>query len=242
MLSLGTLSDRELRTLLTKFNEIPLKSDTIKKFLEQLRNCSRMLDNSTSSARPPSERQYGYDLPPITETLLRHCEPIMKQLNNTKKKESKFKHEIVGEEDITFKMIKNNATHVLKQLDGIRKNKKKFICLNDNIDHEKVNASVVKGILVDFYESVFPTPSQFELPKNSRNQFLYMDELNSWKNEKTRMDFISDWILMVVLMVIMLYVCRCPIMYVVRRIVGVLRRRVRTPRMTNPSSTKLLTV
>jgi hypothetical protein len=29
---------------------------------------------------------------------------------------------------------------------------------------------------------------------------------------------------------------------VVRRIVGVLRRRVRTPRMTNPTSTRLLTV
>ena len=238
----GTLSDRELRTLLTKFNEIPLKTDTIKKFLEQLRNCSRALDNATSASRLVSERQYGYDLPPITEDLLRECEPIMVQLNKTKKKESKFKHEIVGEDDIAFKMIKNNATHVLKQLDEIRKNKKKFICLNDNIEHDNVNASVVKGILVDFYESLFPTPSQFELPDNLKNRFLYVDELKLWKNEERRLDFISDSILMIVFMVILLFVFRSPTKHVGRLVVGLLKRRVRTPRMTNPTSTKLLTV
>ncbi len=231
---------------MTKFNEIPLKSGAIEKFLEQLRNCSRMLDNSTSASRLPSDCQYGYDLPPITETLVRNCEPIMKQLNKTKKKESKFKHEIVGEEDIAFKMIKNNATHVLKQLDEIRKNKKKFICLNDNIDHDKVNASVVKGILVDFYESLFPTQSQFELQNNVKNRFLYVDELKSWKNEQRQLNFISDSILMVVLLVVVLYVCRSSVICIVRRIVGGLRRIVgvlrRRGRMTSPTSTRLLTV
>ena len=213
----------------------------IEKFLNQLRNCSRKLDRSTSDVRPASERQYGYeDLPSVTETLLRHCEPIMKQLNNSKKKESKFKHEVVGEDDITFKMIKNNATHVLKQLDEIRKNKKKFICLNDNIDHDKVNASVVKGVLVDFYESLFPTPSQFELPNNVRNQFLYVDELNLWKMEKKRLEFVYDGILMVLMIVILVYVCWCPIMFVVRRVVGFVRRR--TPRINSRTSTRLLTV
>ena len=166
----------------------------------------------------------------------------MAQLNNTKKKESKYKHEIVGEDDIAFKMIKNNATRVLKQLDEIRKNKKKFICLNDNIEHDKVNASVVKGILVDFYESLFPTPSQFELPNNLKNRFLYVDELKLWKSEERRLDFISDSILMIVFMVVILFAFRSSIMYVGRRIVGMLQRRVRTPRMTNPTSTKLLTV
>ena len=164
----------------------------------------------------------------------------MKQLNNTKKKESKFKHEVVGEEDVTFKMIKNNATHVLKQLDEIRKNKKKFICLNDNIDHDKVNASVVKGILVDFYESLFPTPSQFELPNNVRNQFLNVDELNSWKNEKKRLEFIYDGVLMGIMIVILVYVFWCPIMFIVRRVLGFVRRR--TPRINNRTSTRLLTV
>jgi UDP-N-acetylglucosamine-lysosomal-enzyme len=241
-LLIGTLSDRELRTLMTKFNDLPLKPDTIKQFLQQLRNCSGGLDNATRTRRRVWERQYGYDLPPVTENSLRGCEPIMKQLNKTKKKESKFKHEIVGEEDIAFKMIKNNATRVLQQLDGIRKNKKKFICLNDNIEHGEVNASVVKGILVDFYESLFPTQSQFELPDNLKNRFLYVDELKSWKNEERRLDFISDSILMMVFILVVLVVFRSPIFYVARRIVGALQRRVRTPRMTSPTSTKLLTV
>ena len=238
----GTLSDRELRTLLTKFNELPLKPDTIKKFLNQLWNCSRSLDNSTSTTRSASERQYGYDLPQITEILLQNCDTIMKQLNNSKKKESKFKHEIVGEEDIAFKMIKNNATHVLKQLDEIRKNKKKFICLNDNIDHDKVNASVVKGVLVDFYESLFPTPSQFELPNNLRNEFLYVDELISWKNEKRWLDFLSDGILMMIVMMVFIYLCLSPTTYVIRRVVGFIKRRLRLPRMNSTKSTRLLTV
>ncbi|XP_028409646.1 N-acetylglucosamine-1-phosphotransferase subunits alpha/beta-like [Dendronephthya gigantea] len=241
----GTLSDRELRTLVTKFNDVPLKAGTLNKVIEQLRNCSRVFENSTNTVRPHSDRQHGYDLPPITQTLLQHCEPIMKQMNKSTKstkQESKFKHEIVGEEDIAFKMIKNNATHVLKQLDGIRKNRKKFICLNDNIDHERKNASVVKGILVDFYESLFPVPSQFELPDHLRNQFLYMADLRKWKNEKKRIDLVSDTILMSMMIIIMIYVCWSPIVFVIRKCVGFLRRRVRAPRMSIAASTRLLTV
>lgn len=240
---LGSLSDREMRILMSKFNTVPLTSDAIHTFLEQLRNCSHILDNSTNVVRHPSERQYGYDVPPVTERLLRNCEVITKQLNNSNTKESKFKHEIVGEDDVAFKMIKNNVTHVLLQLDQLRKSKKKFVCLNDNIEHDKPNASVVKGLLVDFYESLFPSPSQFELPKNSRNKFLNVDELNSWKNEKRRLDSISDGILIVSLIVILFFVCKCPIMYAIRRSVAVLRRCMRTPRMiTSSTSTRLLTV
>lgn len=29
--------------------------------------------------------------------------------------------------------------------------------------------------------SLFPQPSKFELPKDFRNKFLYMSELNDWK-------------------------------------------------------------
>ena len=41
------------------------------------------------------------------------------------------------EDEITFKMIRTNVSIVVGQLDDIRKNPKKFICLNDNIDHHK---------------------------------------------------------------------------------------------------------
>lgn len=35
-------------------------------------------------------------------------------------------------------------------------------------------------VLRDFYESMFPLPSQFELPRQYRNRFLYLWELNEW--------------------------------------------------------------
>lgn len=41
------------------------------------------------------------------------------------------------QEEIAFKMIRTNVSTVVGQLDDIRKNPKKFICLNDNIDHHK---------------------------------------------------------------------------------------------------------
>ena len=57
---------------------------------------------------------------------------------------------------------------------------RKFICLNDNIDHGHKDASTVKAVLRDFYESMFPLASQFELPREFRNRFLHMDELQEW--------------------------------------------------------------
>lgn len=57
---------------------------------------------------------------------------------------------------------------------------RKFVCLNDNIDHSHKDAATVKAVLRDFYESMFPLPSQFELPREYRNRFLHMDELQEW--------------------------------------------------------------
>lgn len=115
----------------------------------------------------------------------------------------------MGEEEIAFKMVRTNVSHVVGQLDDIRKNPRwqwlydilflvkfaffcanvclfinlldrKFICLNDNIDHSSKDAATVKAVLRDFYESMFPLPSQFELPREYRNRFLHMEELHEW--------------------------------------------------------------
>ena len=37
-----------------------------------------------------------------------------------------------------------------------------------------------KMILLDFYESLYPNPSQFELSPQYRNRFLHTAELNEW--------------------------------------------------------------
>ena len=238
----GTLSDRELRILLAKFSKLPLDTKTIKAFTDTLKNCSSGTAGQQPRTRPKAERQHGYELPLITESLLRACASIVKQLNDSKKAENKFKHEIVGEDDIAFKMIKNNATHVLLQLDEMRKNRKKFICLNDNIEHKKGNSTLVKSLLVDFYESLFPLPSQFELPNNLRNRFLYVDQLKAWKNEKRRLEFFSDGIFVGGVVAVLTWLFGHHVFYFIRRVVVVLFRKFQTPKSSSFSSTKLLTV
>ena len=37
-----------------------------------------------------------------------------------------------------------------------------------------------KAVLQDFYESLFPIPSSFELPREYRNRFLHIQELREW--------------------------------------------------------------
>lgn len=81
---------------------------------------------------------------------------------------------------MAFKMLRNNVSRLIAQLDDVRKNPKKFVCLNDNIDYRQDTARTVKLILRDFYDSVLPIPSQFELPRNYRNKFLHVDELKQW--------------------------------------------------------------
>lgn len=41
--------------------------------------------------------------------------------------------EVVGEDEVSFVMVKTNASAVAKELDRLRKNPKKFMCLNDDI-------------------------------------------------------------------------------------------------------------
>nr|AAI08018.1 Si:ch211-234f20.3 protein [Danio rerio] len=101
----------------------------------------------------------------------------------------------MGEEEIAFKMIRTNVSHVVGQLDDIRKNPRKFICLNDNIDHIHKDAGTVKAVLRDFYESMFPLPSQFELPREYRNRFLHMTELQEWRIYRDKLKFWTHCVL-----------------------------------------------
>ncbi|EGV93312.1 N-acetylglucosamine-1-phosphotransferase subunits alpha/beta, partial [Cricetulus griseus] len=118
--------------------------------------------------------------PPVTKSLVTNCKPVTDKIHKAYKDKNKYRFEIMGEEEIAFKMIRTNVSHVVGQLDDIRKNPRKFVCLNDNIDHNHKDAQTVKAVLRDFYESMFPIPSQFELPREYRNRFLHMHELQEW--------------------------------------------------------------
>lgn len=76
-------------------------------------------------------------------------------------------------------MVNNNASTTLKSLDGIRERRQKFICLNDNMNHTDPSVKDVLAVIKDFYDSLYPLPSSFELPPGVENPFLHVDELEA---------------------------------------------------------------
>ena len=94
------------------------------------------------------------------------------------------RYEIMNEEEISFKMIHSDVNAVIRELDEMTKRPKKFMCLNDNINHSDYdNAMMIKKMMIDFYESLFPKPSQFELPSGELNAFLYVKDNSRLKRE-----------------------------------------------------------
>ena len=49
------------------------------------------------------------------------------------------------------------------KLDAIRRKPKKFICINDILDHDKSDTEEVLKITKNWYAKMFPKKSQFEL-------------------------------------------------------------------------------
>uniref|UniRef100_A0A671KAW7 N-acetylglucosamine-1-phosphotransferase subunits alpha/beta n=1 Tax=Sinocyclocheilus anshuiensis TaxID=1608454 RepID=A0A671KAW7_9TELE len=194
----GVLSDREIRTLATRVHELPLSLQDLTSLEQMLINCSKALPSNLTqlhTVSPTQEAYYDPSMPPVTKGLVIHCKPITERIHKTFKDQNKYKFEIMGEEEIAFKMIRTNVSHVVGQLDDIRKNPRKFICLNDNIDHSHKDANTVKAVLRDFYESMFPLPSQFELPREYRNRFLHVTELQEWRIYRDKLKFWTHCVL-----------------------------------------------
>ena len=90
-----------------------------------------------------------------------------------------YRHQIDGTDEVAFIMVGNNDTVMQGKLDGIRQKRHRFICLNDNINHSSPDAGKVVAVLHDFYLSILPKPSKFELPPNVRNANFYMNDLRA---------------------------------------------------------------
>ncbi|XP_034634739.1 N-acetylglucosamine-1-phosphotransferase subunits alpha/beta isoform X1 [Trachemys scripta elegans] len=194
----GILSDREIRTLATRIHELPLSLQDLTSLEQMLINCSKALPANITQINvipPTQEAYYDPNLPPVTKNLVTNCKPVTDRIRKAYKDKNKYRFEIMGEEEIAFKMIRTNVSHVVGQLDDIRKNPRKFVCLNDNIDHNHKDAQTVKAVLRDFYESMFPIPSQFELPREYRNRFLHMHELQEWRAYRDKLKFWTHCVL-----------------------------------------------
>jgi len=97
--------------------------------------------------------------PRITLERLTECELALDGL----REHARFPqtHQEMELTEVAFEMITDDMNQTLQQLDSIRARKSKFVCVND--DMRDPSPELVQA-LADFYESFFPTPSQFELP------------------------------------------------------------------------------
>lgn len=184
----GVLSDRELRIVATRIYDLPIDLPKLEAFERIIINCSKHNADLAVSAKPtssPQEIYYDKHMPQVTLKFIKACSFITDEFQKQQQSRSKYEFEVVGEDDIVFKMLNANVSRVVAILDDIRRQPRKFICLNDNIDYDQSSAKTVKVVLRDFYESFFPKPSQFELPQEYRNRFLHVDDLHAWWKYRT---------------------------------------------------------
>ena len=95
-------------------------------------------------------------------------------------------------------------------------------------------ASTIKAVMGDFFESLFPKQSQFELSYEYRNRFTRMQELRQWKRKHDRHVFMLNLMLAILLVIITLsfvweHLCK----FVRRYKYGVKRRVIRVFRSTS---------
>jgi len=158
------LSDNELRTLAAVVRgEAPSEE-----FLQELRACLLSEQGeqeagvvAVTSPHITLDRVVGCDL--ATDGLSKHA-----RFPTT--------HEEQSLQEVAFEMITDDYNQTLAQLDSIRSRKSKFVCVNDDMRHP--SPELVQA-LEDFYESFFPLPSQFELPRGSHNAELYIQPLRA---------------------------------------------------------------
>ncbi|VEN43957.1 unnamed protein product [Callosobruchus maculatus] len=198
----GTWSDREIRTLLTKLYELPLSYSIVDHFEAILLNCSEKKTFPDVST-PEYERYIDSKLPTISKDLVESCPTLMKMLKDRFGSTHKYHFETISNAEskyVSFKMLNSNISDVVMSLDEIRSSRRKFVCLNDNLDESKVAENeLVRAILYDFYLSLFPHPSKFELSEDYRNKFLYMKDLNEWKMYRFKIKLFIIFLMSIVL-------------------------------------------
>ena len=201
----GVLSDREIRVLLARIHKLPLFLKELQDLESSLINCSSEY-NSKALIVEKAEIYHENRLPQVTLNFLSNCSSVRNLLLSTFSTKDKYKYRmnLDGDSFVSFKMIRNNATVVVKQLDDIRKNMKKFVCLNDDLDDSTNPSGMedVRSMIRDFYLTFFPRPSQFELKNDQRNEFLTVAEYDAMKNLRTR----NFFLVMVILVALVCFI------------------------------------
>ena len=115
---------------------------------------------------------------PLEREAFENCEELLNKLNETKiLRRSLYPHEFKQDDDTWFVSLTNDAKLAKSKIDEIVLHPRKWICLNDDMDHsDKASLRVVR-LIQDFYMHQFPNESQFEYHDDTVNEFLHVDEI-----------------------------------------------------------------
>ncbi|XP_058987006.1 N-acetylglucosamine-1-phosphotransferase subunits alpha/beta-like [Musca domestica] len=188
-----TWSDREIRTFLSKIFPLPLDWSAVRFFEGVIQNCSQSPEykyEDFAHKRHTTvlyERYEDSHLPTVSKVLVKQCLPLVEALQLNFGTRPKYKYKVNSKRNTfnNFMMLSSNVTEVVDALDGIRRNPRKFNCINDNLDpkYEEEN-ELIRHLLEDFYLSLFPHRSQFELDHQYRNRFTNWRDYVKWRWQK----------------------------------------------------------
>ena len=141
-------STGELKILEARIFDIPLKEADRTSFADTLKSCGKSISTEL-----------------FTPQNIVKCPDILYLIETAAKKIFKYdyEHEIVDRTEMTFRMLMGDRAKVRNELDHVRKEITKFICLNDDLNHGGTEEDEEIAHLYDeFHSSLFPDPSPFE--------------------------------------------------------------------------------
>ncbi|XP_053209635.1 N-acetylglucosamine-1-phosphotransferase subunits alpha/beta-like isoform X2 [Panonychus citri] len=140
-------------------------------------------------------KQEGYEWT-IDELL--DCQKIVNSLDKMFSYIGKNRYTLMSDSEVSFTMIRGNSGQLINKLDGLRRDPKKFLCFNDDIQNDESNETkLIRSSLTDYYQYLVPKRSSFELADNSVNRFENISAYRLWKQSRqlrlNSLDQSSTW-------------------------------------------------
>ncbi|ALC42045.1 CG8027 [Drosophila busckii] len=186
----GTWSDREVRTCLTRIYQPPLDWSAMRYFEQVINNCSKYMEPAPKIVHSTLvyERYEDSNLPTISRELVSTCPLLADALHANFAVRPRYRYHVSPKRAAhsNFMMLTSNVTEVVESLDRLRRNPRKFNCINDNLEplQSDDNDQLVRHLLEDFYLSFFPRRSKFELPPEFRNRYVNWSDYQRWRRRK----------------------------------------------------------
>ena len=223
----GVLSDQELRLLLSRSKtDLPLKVEDIQGFESEVKQChldhlavnrlniiDRLFNAFGNNGRV--ETYYDSEMPQVTLNLAATCDAVIDLFRQIDTKSTdvswhnvqskKYPSTEGDSDDVEFQEVTSNVTDMIAKLDLIKQQHKLFLCLQDSVNHNPENEKgneIVYSLMEDFYKTMYPAASQFELPADLRNRYLDIRRMRGGIHFLPRLDSVLDVAMLLVLIAV----------------------------------------